>query len=191
MAGAAGGTVAAIKRAGAPGRAENDFYRTPEKATVALLRVERFHQHVTEPACGDGAISEVLRCAGYTVFSTDLIDRGYGIPGCDFLASGPAATPSLVTNPPFNLIDRFLLHALDSGFEKVAFFARTAWVEGGKRYDNVWSKYPPIRIWQFSSRQTLWRGDDPDPRTVGGAIAFAWFIFERGFNGDPALKWLR
>jgi hypothetical protein len=50
-----------------------------------LLSVERFDGDIWEPACGDGAISKELIKAGYTVVSTDLIDRDFGDGQADFL----------------------------------------------------------------------------------------------------------
>ena len=58
-------------------RKENDFYPTPKWATEQLLKYEKFDGDIWEPACGDGAISEVLKEHGYTVTSSDIIDRGY------------------------------------------------------------------------------------------------------------------
>ncbi len=70
-----------------PGRAPFEFYPTPPEATRALLSVENFDGDIWEPACGDGAISRELTAAGYNVTSTDLIDRGFGTGGQNFLKS--------------------------------------------------------------------------------------------------------
>jgi tRNA G10 N-methylase Trm11 len=78
-----------------------EFYPTPPEATRALLSVERFEGTIWEPACGDGAISKVLEAAGYYVISTDLIDRGYGTGGVDFLKTTEALGRNIVTNPPY------------------------------------------------------------------------------------------
>jgi 2-polyprenyl-3-methyl-5-hydroxy-6-metoxy-1,4-benzoquinol methylase len=59
-------------------REANDFYPTPESATLALLEKQTFEGDIWECACGDGAISKVLLNKGYKVYSSDLIDRGYG-----------------------------------------------------------------------------------------------------------------
>jgi hypothetical protein len=171
-------------------READDFYRTPARCTERLLEVERFPSVIWEPACGDGAISEVLRDAGHMVISTDLVDRGYGASHRDFLMEYTLSAPAIITNPPFKLADEFVLHALALGVEKVAMFMRLAWLEGGARHTRLWSRHPPVRIWTFSRRQTLWRGDDPNAKDKGGAIAFAWFVFERGFAGHPELRWL-
>ena len=178
--------LAAI-RTGLSSREKDDFYATPTKCTDALLSVERFDGPIWEPACGNGAISRVLPGE---VISTDLIDRGFGISGRDFLFEQELLAPNVVTNPPFKLVDEFVLHALHLGAEKVAIFMRLAWLEGRARHKLLWSKHPPVRVWTFCGRQTLCRGDDPNPKDKGGAIAFAWFVWERGFTGSPSLGWL-
>lgn len=61
-------------------RERDDFYATPAPSTEALLSVEQFEGNIWEPCCGEGHISRVLEDAGYTVQSTDLVDRGYGTP---------------------------------------------------------------------------------------------------------------
>ena len=84
-----------------PRRVPHDFYPTPPEAVRALLSVETFEGSIWEPACGDGAISKVLLAAGYNVVSTDLIDRGYGIGGRDFLKSDRPLAKHIITNPPY------------------------------------------------------------------------------------------
>jgi hypothetical protein len=173
------------------GREPNDFYRTPSKCTEALLRVEQFPAEIWEPACGDGAISTVLEAAGHDVFSTDLIDRGFGEPGVDFLAQRDLALPVIVTNPPYKLAEAFLLHALSLGARKVAMLLRLAWLEGESRRRRVFSKHPPARIWVFSARPTLWHGTDPNARSSGGATAYAWFVWDsEAPQGVSVVGWL-
>ena len=171
-------------------RQPDDFYATPARCTEALLSVEKFDGPIWEPACGDGAISTVLAAAGHEVVSTDLVDRGYGASRRDFLLEQTLAAPNVVTNPPFKLADEFALHALRLGAQKVAIFQRTAWLEGRARLASLWRPYPPVQVWQFAGRQTLWRGDDAEKKDKGGAIAFAWFVWVRGYQGAPLLGWL-
>jgi len=84
-----------------PKRAAFEFYPTPPEAVRALLSVERFDGSIWEPACGDGAISKVLVEAGYQVVSTDLIGRGYGQGGLNFLKSTKPLAKNIITNPPY------------------------------------------------------------------------------------------
>lgn len=96
------------------GRADNDFYPTPPEATRALLpEIADFPGTIWEPACGDGAISDVLKEGGFDVVSSDLIDRGYGWSGINFLAQQKRHADAVVTNPPFGkLASQFVQHAL-------------------------------------------------------------------------------
>lgn len=159
-------------------RKPNDFYRTPPHATRALMLKESLPLTIWEPACGDGAISTVLAEAGHTVHSTDLIDRGFGVPRRDFLMERTPLADCIVTNPPFKLADQFVEHALAIGVQRIAILQRLAWLEGSERRKRLWSINPPARVWVFSKRVTMWRGDDPNARDKGGAIPFAWFWWE-------------
>lgn len=171
-------------------RQRDDFYRTPATATEALLAVEAFSGWVWEPACGDGAISKVLTRHGIQVFSEDLIDYGFGFAGRDFLLTRGLAATQIITNPPFKLADEFALHALELGATKIALLCRLAWLEGAARHQRLWSKHPPSRVWTFCRRQTLWKGDDPNAQDKGGAIAFAWFVWDAAHQGETVLRWL-
>jgi hypothetical protein len=173
-------------------RADNDFYKTPPDVAEALLCVERFPVSVHEPACGDGMLSKVLLAKGHDVSSTDLVDRGYGISGIDFLACKRRVRESeaLITNPPFSLSDEFAIHALELGYDKIALLAPLTWLAGGKRRTSLWLKYPASRVWVFSSRKTLWRGDQVRPdKSNSGKITYAWFVWERGHAPGP-IGWL-
>ena len=66
-------------------REKDDFYPTPQYAVEELLKREVFKGNIWECACGEGDISEVLKQKGYSVYSSDLIDRGYGDTNVDFL----------------------------------------------------------------------------------------------------------
>ena len=171
--------------------AERDhYYRTPPKCTEALIRRELFGPVVWEPACGDGAICRVLVDHGHQVVASDLIDRGYGEPAQDFLLCQTKLADDMVINPPFRLADEFVLHAWKLGVRKIAVFQRLAWLEGRSRHEAIFSKIPLKCVWVFSGRQTLWRGDDPEPQEKGGAIPFAWFVFHREYVGQPAIGWI-
>lgn len=59
-------------------REVNDYYATEPKAVKLLLEQEKFSQLIWECACGEGHLSKEIAAAGYQVYSTDLIDRGFG-----------------------------------------------------------------------------------------------------------------
>lgn len=170
-------------------RERDDFYPTPSCATRALLEVERFEGSIWEPACGDGAISRVLQAAGYGVFSSDLIDRGFGVPSRDFLLDYETSADNIITNPPFKLAEEFVEHALRRSRRKVAMLCRLAWLEGKARR-RLFTETPIARVWVFSGRVPMLRGGDETLKGGGGMIAFAWYVWDHAHIGAPTLGWL-
>ena len=71
--------------------------------TEALLRRVRLPKRIWEPCCGNGAMARVLEARGHRVVGTDLVDRGYGEAGRDFLAETQLrdGVTAVVTNPPY------------------------------------------------------------------------------------------
>ena len=134
-------------------RDEYDFNATPVDVIECLI--EHYHDaanldcnHIHEPCCGDGAISEFLIDRDFNVTSTDLVYRGYGIPSIDYLTLDPCDVPALVgvpviTNPPFVLWDEFVRKALED-FQApfVAMFAK-------------------MQIWNAQKRMKLYRDHPP------------------------------
>jgi hypothetical protein len=171
-------------------RETHDFYPTWPAATEALLRVERFDGPIWEPACGDGAMARVLESAGYDVVSTDLIDRGFGQGGRDFLTEWNPLAPNIVTNPPFRWAVEFVDRALMLTTGKVALFLRLAFLEGVER--GGWFQNTPLaRVWVMSRRVPIQRGRMAEGLELrGGVIAFAWFVWDHAHDGPPTLGWL-
>jgi len=169
-------------------REKDDFYPTPPAGTRALLLVEHFDGAIWEPACGDGAISRVLVAHGHEVFSTDLVDRGYGTARVDFLMEYKPRAPNIITNPPFKNAQDFAEKALSFATGKVALLCRLAWLEGEERR-KMFESTPLKNVWVFSRRLPIWRnGDSKAGRS--GLIAFAWFVWEAGYLERPQLGWI-
>lgn len=167
----------------------NDFYPTHPSATRALLSVERFDGPIWEPACGEGDLSKVLLEAGYDVVSSDLIDRGYGEAPVDFLSQFRSRAPNVVTNPPFGLAVPFVNAALQHTTGKVVMFLRLAFLEGQRRGD--WFPRTPLkRVWVMSRRVPMARGRLAKDDEGHGVLAFAWFVWEHGYDGEPTIGWL-
>lgn len=176
------------------GRPTNDFYPTPAKVTEALLSVEKFPEWVLEPACGDGAISVVLKLNGHSVISSDLYSYAwdYGQYGIDFLeVKGVAGVArddfAIVTNPPFNLVYDFIEHAVSLKPKKIAFLAKLALLEGQKR-SKLLESTPLKNVWVFRKRIQMTRNGEPV--RGGGMIAFAWFVWELDYIGRPMIGWI-
>lgn len=174
------------------GRVENDFYATPPKATEALFRVEEFNGLVMEPACGNGAMSEVIKRRNEVV-SSDLIDRGYGSAGVDFLRDQTLVKcENVITNPPFRLFQEFAERALLIASEKVALFGKLQALEGQKRA--TFLETSPLKsVYVFKKRINPMRNGSPvdeNGKRWASTMAFAWFVWEKGYLGSPCVKWI-
>ena len=172
-------------------REENDYYATNPKAMYKLLEHETFNDNIWEPACGEGNLSEVLKEQGYKVFSTDLIDRGYQEKQMDFLKESYQFNGDIITNPPFKYANEFIIKALASIPEgnKVAMFLKLTSLSGKKRYKEIYSNYPPSKVYVFTGRITCSKNNEHKSFT-GGAMDFAWFVWEKGKYGPTYLKWI-
>lgn len=133
----------------------------------------------------------MLETAGYNVTSTDLVDRGYGQGGRDFLLEQEGAE-NIVTNPPFKLVEDFICHSVSLATRKVAILGRLGLLEGQERR-KLWDAHPMSRVWVFSRRIACVKPGDPDYGTKGGKggmIAYAWYVWERGCNRRPEIGWI-
>ncbi len=190
-----GGTTSALKMIGARNnvaheREEHDYYATEPAATEWLCKLEKFHGPILEPSCGEGHMSRTLIGYGYEVESRDLIDRGYGTPGCNFLSDENTEWKGdIVTNPPYRYAKDFVEKALQIIPEgnKVAMFLKLQFLEGKARRQ-LFSTAPPIRVWVSSSRLKCAMNGKFDEMTES-AVCYAWFVWEKGYKGDPAIKW--
>lgn len=174
-------------------RQKHDYYATEPRAIELLLEVEEFSNHIWECACGEGHLSKVLVERGYNVRSTDLIDRGYGEGGVDFLAQSEPFDGDIITNPPYKYASEFVYKALDLIPEgrKVAMFLKLQFLEGKKRKE-LFLKHPPKVIYVSSSRLLCAKNGEFEQMRAGGgsAVAYAWFVWVKGFKGDTIVKWI-
>jgi hypothetical protein len=172
-----------------PGRSAIDFYPTPAEATNALLDNVNFNAQIWECACGDGAISKVLEKRGHKTLSTDLYDYGFGTSGINFLHASNATLPyDIITNPPFNLAERFIDHAIyELDCQRVALLLKLAFLEGQKRSRQLEST-PLEKVLVFRKRLTMTRGGEAQKSS--GMIAFAWFIWDKDYTGSATIGWI-
>lgn len=191
-----GNTNSVFKSLGASNHSEeerqtNDYYATEPKALELLLKMESF-SNVLEPACGEGHLSEVLLRNEITVTSRDFIDRGYGDVGLDFLSiDNQKWDGDIITNPPFKYSKEFVEKALDIIPEgnKVAMFLKLQFMETKGR-KQLFIDNPPKVIYVSASRLICAKnGDFATANKDGSAVAYAWYVWEKGFQGDTIVKW--
>lgn len=173
-------------------REKNDYYATDPKAMYKLLEYESFNKNIWEPACGEGNLSKVLKEHGHNVYSTDLIDRGYQDELIDFINTDNKWFGDIITNPPFKYATEFIKKSIESIDEgnKVAMFLKLNYICGLRRYNEIYSKIPPQRIYAFSGKMACSKNNDPEG-FKGGAMNYAWFVWEKGKYAPTELKWIK
>lgn len=174
-------------------RQKEDYYATDPIAVELLLDLETFNKDVWECACGEKHMSNVLEKRGFNVRSSDIIKRCDDIEEYDFLKKENIEwNGDIITNPPYKYAEEFIYKALQiipTG-NKVAMFLRLQFLEGKKR-KQLFTNFPPSKVLISSSRIICAKNADFEKMKQGGgsAVAFAWFIWEKGFQGDPIIKW--
>lgn len=155
-----------------------------------LLEAEEFNKNVWEIACGEGHLSKVLERHGYNVKSTDLIDRGFGVGGVDFLEQTEIFDGDIITNPPYKMAQQFVEKSLELIPEgnRVAMFLKVQFLEGKAR-KKMFAKYPPKIVYISSSRIKCAKNGEFD-KIGSSAVAYAWYIWEKGYKGEPIIRWI-
>ena len=173
------------------GRVENDFYATHPDSTKALLSVFEIQYPALEPACGEGHISKLLD--PYRTKSFDLIDRGFGNIGFDFLkAKFFGEYNTVITNPPFCLFQEFVEKSLKIAKKNVIMFGKLQALEGQKRA--TYLEITPLKtVYVFKKRQQPMRNGkefDDNGKKLSSTMAFAWYVWEIGYTGKPQIEWI-
>lgn len=174
-------------------RQSEDYYATTPKAAELLLELETFSKNIWECACGEGHLSKVFQKAGHSVMSTDLVDRGFGESGINFLEiDNYVWDGDIITNPPYKYGREFVeksLQLIPKG-NKVAMFLKLQFMEGKAR-KKLFLENPPKTIYVSSSRLMCAKNGQFDDMIAGGgsAVAYAWYVWEKGFNGTTQVKW--
>lgn len=178
-------------------RIKNDYYATPFESTRALLDIEKFEGDFIEPCVGAGHIAKVIKeyYPNAEIIGVDLIDRGYESTIVsnyfDYTFDGDY---NVITNPPYTLAQEFVEHSMKQIQEgkKVAMFLKIQFLEGVKRKE-LFKKYPPKTIHVFSKRQSPWNNGsstDEKGKPWNSTICFAWFVWEKGYEGQPTINWI-
>ena len=173
-------------RLGGPRESVLDFYETPKIITEQLLANEPFDFSNTalEPADGKGAISSVLEQYFLSVVSYD-IER-------DFLQE-TQQYDILITNPPYSKSIDFIQKAMHVVRDKFCFLLPIGYLNGKQRYGPAFGSkaFPLKRVLVFVPNLHLGHPKSSAENLVeGGLLGYAWFIWQRGYEGDPTISWI-
>lgn len=185
-------------------RAKDDFYPTPPEVTVALLDALIEDGHITagcpvwEPACGDGAIAEVLNVYGHDTINTDITERMEGMSVSDFFEYPymPSGCTTIITNPPYQPIVKGKKRGVEAWIEhgmglpdvqRMALLMKTTALAGQARC-KILERSGLHTVYQFRHRVTFYKEGQSTGKS--GMIDFAWFYFEKGYTKPPIIKWI-
>ena len=183
-------------------RETHDYYATdPNSLKILLDKLKEdkiiLNKNILECACGEGHLSEVLLNNNYNVFNMDLIDRGYNknFKQGDFLLVKEKFDGDILTNPPYKFAKEFVEKSMEllSTGNKCIMFLKLQFLEGKNRR-KLFEKFPPKFVYVFSSRQRCAMNGNFEKYTnqgaTHGAVAYAWYIWQKGFKGEPIIRWL-
>ena len=178
--------------------AEN-FFPTYHALTRLLLDNIELDKDKTilEPCAGAGDITKVLHEYGYNhVYEMDINPIKENILKHDFLKFKPKTWGFhyVITNPPFKLFNEFLKKSCEVATESIYMIAPLDYLHGVERhktfYENGCNGFRLKTCYAFVRRPLFGAQYHPAGLMPTGATSFAWFHFENGYNGDPAIKWL-
>ncbi len=174
-----------VQRASGYARQPLDLYSTPSWVTQALLKVEKFDGPIWEPACGDGAMVDVLEAEGHEVYDTDV-----ALDGTNFLQTTSVLGKHIITNPPFSLAEPFVRHALKLTQPmigaKVAMLLPT-YFDNAKTRIGLF-KNPPFKIKYVLTNRIRW--PNLMQKANGPSTNHAWYVWQWGNNEEPKIWWI-
>jgi len=171
-------------------RAEADFYPTPPEATEELFRREFFEGEVWECASGDGSMSKVIEKYNHC-YSSDLQTKDwiYGDKGIDFLTS-QRKTDFIITNPPYRFAKEFVLKAKRTASKKIAMLLKLVFLESSGRYEMFQDEEFPLKtVYVFCKRVNIYKNGIVGKNS--GLIAYAWFVWDKEYSGQPMVEWIK
>lgn len=184
-------------------REKDDFYATPTAAVQKLINkfgtvLSINNMHIWDPCAGKGHILKPFRDAGYVVEGTDLVERT-DLWNSDIVYPGghnflertePIHYSNIVTNPPYKICLDFAkkgMELLDDGLY-MCMLLKIQFLETKARYE-FFKKNPPKYIYVFVNRIGCIPGGESDVNKPS-AICYAWYIWEKGFTGEPVVRWI-
>ena len=175
-------------------RQNEDYYATDPIAAEWLLKIEDITKNkpIWECSSGEDHLANVFKKNGYKVRTSDLIKRTETTESLDFLEQNETWDGSIITNPPYKFAVQFIEKAMQTVTDgnKICMFLKIQFLEGKSR-KKLFEKYPPKTIHVSSSRIMCAKNGNFKEMIDGGgsAVAYAWYVFEKGYKGDTIIKW--
>lgn len=178
-------------------REENDFYSTDPQAVRDLVRMLSENnipipKDIVETSVGQGHIAREFEKLGCRITAYDIVDRGYpGTIVTDYLKVTQLPEGCMIVeNTPFKLTVEFLKHSLSlmEPGQYICSLQKIQFLEGQSR-KKFFQENPPEFVFVFSKRTITYRNGDME-KYKSSALCYCWFIFRKGYKGDPRIKWI-
>ena len=174
-------------------REQNDFYATNPKIVEKLFTECKidFSKNILEPCAGNGHIAKVFKDRGYNVTCADLIQREYPLDKTwNFLEQQETFDGDIVTNPPYELAQECVEKALEMipKGRKVVMYLKLTFLEGKKRR-KLFDTNQLKNVYVLTQRSNCAKNGDEE-LFGAGAVAYAWFEWEKGANCKPLITWI-
>ena len=190
-------------------RADYDFYATsPQAVNDLLAKMPELGEKglkVLEPCAGIGTLADrYTELSGNPVDMWDICARREDIGESDYMKLDCKGQYDLIiTNFPFREstakepigFTQLLLKALSDvkpgGY--VCSFQRLLQLESKKRFENIYSKRKPEKIYVYSHRVACYSNGD-FTKKISSAVAYCWVIWHKDENGffskETMLDWI-
>ena len=167
-------------------RKERDEYQTPAWPVQVLIPhlqrsstakpYQRPCKTIWEPACGEGSMVSTLAAAGFDIIATDIVQ------GIDFLKEPPREIDAIITNPPFNLAQEFIEHALAIAPPHcvIAMLLRTDY-DHAKSRRHLFKDCPQFAMTLKLLSRIVWF----EPATASPSQNHSWFAWRMDNAGKP------
>ena len=185
-----------------------DYYATPTHEVFNILKklnLDFSNQKILEPCIGGGHMAQGIEqyindkhFKDIKLVGTDIKDRGFNNSnweltyGLDFFDDDYPIDSAdwIVMNPPYSIIEPFVIRALEIADKGIIMLARLQFLEGEKRYENILKENPPTDVYVYVDRIQCWKdGVKPEGSS---AQAYAWFIWDKNKQEkETNIHWLR
>ena len=188
-----------ISITGRENESEYDFYETPVWATrlaiEAMLQdgIINKGENIYEPCSGAGAIVDVLEEYGFQNIMVSDIQTGdfvRGEKGVDVYNISDNVCDIVFTNPPYNRMTKgnMLSEFQRISKKKVILLLNIFFLSSKERKEMLENSH--LRhVYIHSDRVTMYPYGEEKPKN-GGTKMFAWFVWDKEYNGEPTLSWI-
>lgn len=160
---------------------------------------------------GGGIILDPCAGRGHIVDSVNKFFNSYNIckgsdihnhiirfPIIDFLSdeyqnfTGYNNISTIITNSPFKHMNEFIIKSLSLTKDKVIILGRIQVLESKVRYDEIYSKFPPTRVYVYVDRIVCSKSGFFDDDKNRNSMCYGWFVWDKHDNSKiTELKWLK